>query len=534
MSRRSAAALILCAALAALARAQYLLPDDRAYRDLEALQVRGHLVVLATTNKPYTRAQVAAGLVRLAARRESLSPYERQLLDRLLLAFAANLPDSLVPRGTRRERWVCADVNPRLVGQYHPMRVEEPRAHRLPAVVLTLGDTLVPRGPVRAINTVDLAVRVAPRLSVGQRLELDTDGTGDNNYSGRLTTYRAGATGEVSVAYVLYEPPWGAVAFGRQPLVWGPGREGDLMLSENAPAPVSLMARADVGWLHFTGFTGELESEWAGTPPQVARRFVAGHHLVLAPAPWVELGVAETVVYGGPDRGISLKWSNPLVWYYPEEANARPADENLFAAADVVLRPVRGAETYVSFLADDIALDRKSPDRIAWTVGLRLEAPFGWDRAGFGAEYTRLTRWIYNYANNVAYERYSNRRAVLGHFLGPDDDAVFADAHWEGPQGVRLTLLGTHRRLGETRFTSRFPVDVPGTNFGHRHEKFPSGIVETTTSGELMVAAPPVHGAWLTVGLVARALENADNKVAPRRWDLGARVDLDWHIPVRF
>jgi|GEM_PF-1471228 len=530
------AAIGLVCLLATESSGAFLSMDHWAYRDIDALQVRGYRVVSASTLKPYSRRQIAEGVARLAAREAEISPYERQLVDRLMAEFAADLEgdrilneeaghaDSL--HGAAHEWWVRADVNPRLIAQQNPMRLDQPRANRLPAVQGVATDRL------RSINTLDLSLRIAPRLTTGQRLEMDTDGIGDNTYRGRLQTYRLGATGEVQQAYVLYETGWGKFSFGRIPLVWGPERQGNLHVSDNAPALDMISAEVSVHWLHFHAFTGQMEIEPLGDG-LVAHRFLTGHRLVLTPTRWLELGAAETVVYGGPDQSISFKWSNPLLWMYPEEANVSVAEENLLASVDVTVRPWRRMETYAALLMDDIALDKRSPDRIAWTVGLRWEAPMGWDRAGVGLEYTRLTRWVYNYARNATYLRYTNERALMGHFLGPDGDALFLDSHWESTGGLRITGHATHRRQGETRFTSPFPISQPSANIGYRCDPFPFGIVEATTSGELIVSAPPKWGACLSVAIIGQTVRNTENKRTPRRWEIGFRLDLDWHIPLR-
>jgi len=517
------------------ALAAFLPLDHWAYRDLDALQVRGYQVVPAATLKPYTRAQIARGVARIAADSTEKTPYERQMIGRLMAEFAPDLEPDADRQGTvsRRDWWVMADVNPRVVVQKNPLRLDQPRPYRLPAA------EPVPKDRLRSINTLDLAFRVAPGLTTGQRLEMDSDGRADNNYRGGDQSYTFGYTAQVDEAYVLYEMRWGSVAFGRIPLRWGPGRQGNLMLSENAPAVDMLLVNANVRWLHVAAFTGQLDSR-APTLDTEIRRYLAGRRLSLTPFSWLEVGLAEAMLYGGPDQSLSLAWSNPVNFFYSEEVNSYGAQNNGTAAFDIALRPLRGVETYGEFLIDDWSFDNQSPDRYALTVGGRWERPFGWDRFGLGAEYTRLTRWLYNNANLTPYLRFTHRQAVLGHHLGPDGDALFLTGSWESPpwfvpdRGFLLTGLLTHRRQGETRFTSRYPVDYPGTNFGYSSEPFPFGVVETTTTAELLIATPPVHGLIVTVAFQGQTVRNPDNQRAPRRWDVGFRLDLDWHIPVRW
>ena len=377
--------------------ASFLPMDHRAYRDIDALEVRGYQIVPSTTLKPYDRRQIAEGLRDLADHQTALSEYEQQLYHRLSAEFAREIEKLRQASVSGDEAFdadshapvVSGSANPRLLVQLNPMTLRQPRWYRLPATTRT------PTDRVRNINTLDLTLHVTPRLSVTQRFETDTDGRWDNDYAGRvgLEDYRRDVVGHVEYAYASYETNFGTVSFGRMPLVWGPERQGNLLLSENAPAPTVISGTAHLGWLHASAFTGELEKY--KTDSQYIRRYLSGHRVTLTPTHWLEVGFGETVVYGSADQGFSLKWGNPFTWYYGDEVNEEARDRNILASADVVLRPVPGIEVYGVLLVDDIQLHGNAPHRIGWTAGTRWETPLGWDRVGFGLEYTRINRWTY-------------------------------------------------------------------------------------------------------------------------------------------
>jgi hypothetical protein len=507
--------IIILLVLAASASASYLPLAHRAYRDIEILRVRGFVVVQATTTKPFTRDEIARGLRLLAVRAGEMSPYTLQIYRRLTNEFARDAHQEM-------QWWVRTDVNPRVISQTNPMRIDQPRVFRVPATELVPGDR------VRSINTLDAAVQVTPNVSVAYRMEIDTDGLADNNLNAGQKTYRFGSTGYVDQAYVMWENDRFALAFGRMPMVWGPGREGNLAMSENAPNLDMLLGRVYYKWFTFTGFTGQLISQRI-EDGAIANRYLAGHRLVVTPWKWIEIGVSETVIYAGPDRGLSLRWSNPMLPYLAEEVNSRDIyDNNLYASGDITVRPIPGVESYVEFLIDDIALDGKSPHRIGWTFGSRWESPFGFDRMGLGAEYTRITRWVYNYA--LSEQRFANNGSILGHFLGPDGDMLAVRADWETPGAWLVRLAVSHRRRGETRFTSKFPVDISGENFGYSSDPFPYGTVETTTTADVIVQTPRYCGASLLAAGIFRTVKNANNVATGRTWDAGFRLELDWHL----
>ena len=91
LSRGLFATCVVVVVAATAVHAAYILPDHRAYRDIDALRVRGHMVVPAATIRPYTRRAVAVGAHRLLGNGD-LSGYEREIAERLMAMFAKDLP----------------------------------------------------------------------------------------------------------------------------------------------------------------------------------------------------------------------------------------------------------------------------------------------------------------------------------------------------------------------------------------------------------------------------------------------------------
>ncbi len=314
-------------------------------------------------------------------------------------------------------------------------------------------------------------------------------------------------------------------------MIWGPARNGNLSLSENAPELDAVGFTMHRSWFHFTWFAAELQPE-IFTQYTSVNRFLSGHRLVVTPAHWLEIGAGEMINYSADAQNFSLIRSSPVSLLMADEVNSDESSNGFFGL-DATLRPARGVEAYVEFGVDDISLDYGSPHHMGWTAGFRWAAPFGLDRFGCGAEYTRINRWVYSYYNLVNYQRYTNRGSVLGHFMGQDGDALFADGTWETASGYRVTGLLSHRREGETKLGTEFPKDT-SSNFGYHDEPVPWGIVEQATTFGILVEAPPLRGAYVTLGAFGHTLDNAGNDWTDREWDYHLRFDVDWHIPVRF
>ena len=207
-------------------------------------------------------------------------------------------------------------------------------------------------------------------------MEADTDGVQDNDYSGRLKTYRLGMTGYVPSAYVSWENDWAVIAFGRQPLVWGPGRHGSTHLSENAPAIDMLSVRANAwGWFHFSWFTGELSGVVDGMYFEGGRRYAVGHRMVITPTQWLEIGAGEIAHTSKPGWGFSFWQSNPVGVLMVEEVNRGPGDSNILLSCDATIRPLDGVEAYAEWTVDDYSLDKKVRISLHGPAGGRWKAP---------------------------------------------------------------------------------------------------------------------------------------------------------------
>ena len=74
---------------------------------------------------------------------------------------------------------------------------------------------------------------------------------------------------------------------------------------------------------------------------------------------------------------------------------------------------------------------------------------------------------------------------------------------------------------------------MPREGMGSRDDPLPFGTVESSASWDIIVSAPPIHGAYISVALLGQTIQNDANENVPRRWDAGFRIDLDWHIPFR-
>ncbi|MDO8444813.1 MAG: capsule assembly Wzi family protein [Deltaproteobacteria bacterium] len=241
------------------------------------------------------------------------------------------------------------------------------------------------------------------------------------------------------------------IEVGRDSLWWGPGRRGNWVLTNNAPAfemiklsnavttippgPLSFM-----GNTRFTAFLGRLSEQEIsyidnGAPVTEAKKpLFAGFRLNFSPSRYVEIGGAQTVEFidrGG--RGYSLDYiSKTLIPSYggnEEEALSGPV-ANRITSMDLAVK-IDGQHDFMKFLGlegmkiywevggESVTRDMTTNvPRFANTsniFGLYLDTGRTDFRAEYASTYDASTKWYDHYQFT---EGYRNEGFVLGHPQG--------------------------------------------------------------------------------------------------------------------
>lgn len=438
--------------------------DHWAYEAVYHLRNRGWFRDLFLGARPFNRMEIARTLDALYERRllkeTGLSRYEAFLLDRLRMEFAQEIA---YLRKTSRGEYALLELHPR-----------------------TIGSTVsTPTDKQRWIGLADLGIRLGQKAFVFQRFEADSDGLLDNDYRGTEEKY--GLTGSVKAAYLAAELPWFRIIVGRDAFAWGPSLSPGLLISNNSPAFDMIGLSGRLWRLQFTAIISSISKL---DDPELGRinRYLSAHRLSFKPTESLELGIAEAVVYGGPGRKFDLLFSNPFLFYFAADAEIKE-ENNILWSADASWHFGQN-RLYGEFLVDDLSLDRKSPDKIGYRVGLEVAEPLsscGWD---VRLQYTRINTWTYNFGFDVPWNRFVNYRGIIGSPLGPDADALSLRNSLYVGAGVRMVTETRYLRRGEGRVDTPTPVPA-GDNFGYRHERFPSGTVERTLSNSLTLEYQP-------------------------------------------
>lgn len=248
------------------------------------------------------------------------------------------------------------------------------------------------------------------------------------------------------------------ISVGRQPLWWGQGRHGALVLTNNAqpldmvritnPTPATLpWLLRHLGPIRFDLFWSELESDRA----DVDEPYFAGLRLNLKPAPWFELGASRTVMFGGD--GIDVDFADFITILGGKNLEEGDDTSNSVAAVDARLRLpfLWGAELYGELGGEDEAgawISKK-----AWLGGLYLPRLEPTGRLSLRLERADLTTMnddadVWYRHDGIYTSGYTYRRQILGHHIGGGARSLFGELELRLAGDVILTLGADYQERG--------------------------------------------------------------------------------------
>ena len=444
--------------------------DDITYSYLDALIARGLVRELPALERPYpadailtalagipaTQSRVVAGWVAAAersARRYSLRPRPSAADDSVPEPFAASLSASLfvtAQSSARRELMLADDSSGAYPGG---------------SARLLLG-----AGPVVAFG----------RLTADVRLRHDPEFTGrtDRVISGRSDD-----------GYVDARWRYGEIFAGRTRRSWGPPSLSGLQLGSDPYSYDHLYARLGTRRLQLSTVLARLDDDTLAGDTIAQRHFAI--HRLSARVKGVDLALTESVVYGGPARGLDPAYANPLTLFNLSQYN-ESGDGNVSYGADLSW-PTRAGVYGAQLLVDDVQIDTCDSacnEPASWGATLTLDGmPLAGEHRWF-ASYTRVSNLAYRAP--LAWERYDVRGVGLGRAWSDYDEArLGADLALLPRATVRV--YGAVRRQGEGDYRLPYPAiadyaTTPG---------FLSGVVTRVTRVGVLV-----HGQlapWLDV-----------------------------------
>lgn len=318
---------------------------------------------------------------------------------------------------------------------------------------------------------------------------------------------------------------------GRGYMRWGPGYQGNLILSDNPPAfdMIKYSGTIDLnefgeglGKINFTKFFSLLDTL------DGQNRYFSGQRLEYKPIDALTLGLSETVIIS---EGSSILFYNPLPFIPPYYATwwiasmLSPQEVNCNVALDAEVNLTQKIKLYGEWMADDIIFSPEEnpyPSRTGFLAGAYFADPLDTGNTDFRIEYTHINNYVY--FPTRPWQDYLYQGEYMGHPLGPDADQLYLELTHRLSDKFNLSLSYNHERHGEGQTGIPLPSDPVIAN----ENIFLSGIIEKQQAYQAEISYTMSPRWELSASATLENIENKDNTVGENENNTYFQLELNY------
>ena len=322
--------------------------------------------------------------------------------------------------------------------------------------------------------------------------------------SKRLNSWKKDYVADFTRAYIRLPVSKFELVVGRDKIFWGPGYRGALGVADNSPPFDLILLQGKYRNIKGISFAAVLDKMWVDREDgyrYLANRYFSGHRLDWQVNDRLEIGIAETILYGGEARHAEWQYMNPVLLLYASQYNM-DMDDNYMFTCDFSLLPVAGARLYGEMLIDDFQYANHDPNAIGLLFGFYLSDFLKLDTR---VEYARINRWTYTHLKTE--NQYIHFGSAIGHWLSTDADALYVELGYPLNVDTRLLLNYEFQRQGEATVEDRYK----GENY--KRMPFPTGIVEKTHTAGVRMLYEPIQG-WQTEATYQHLILRNENNIS--------------------
>lgn len=316
---------------------------------------------------------------------------------------------------------------------------------------------------------------------------------------------------------------------GRDYMRWGPGYQGNLILSNNSPAfdMIKYSGTIDLndfggnfGKANFIKFFSFLDQD----------TFFLGQRLEYKPLSNIIIGLSETAIISNDS---SILFFNPLPFiplYYATWWIANiftPQEVNCNAGIDMEVNLEQGIKLYGEWMVDDIIFfpdENPYPNRMGFLTGAYFADPLGSGNTDFRIEYTHINNYVY--FPTRSWQNYFPQGEYNGHPLGPDADQLYLGLTHRLSDKINLSLSYNQERHGEGQTGIPLPSDPVVAN----ENIFLSGILEKRNAYQVEVSYV-ISPQWeFSAGITWESIKNKDNNVGINEKNTYFQMELKYQF----
>ncbi len=269
-------------------------------------------------------------------------------------------------------------------------------------------------------------------------------------------------------ANLSYQFNNGTISIGSEPVNWGIGENGKIVLSEKAPNfPYLRLDYKPIKWLAFNYFNAWLNSNIIDSIHNYSThtnnvmgdiryfyipKYLASHSIIITPKKGLDFAIGESIVYSDRmDPGFLLPINLFKIYDNNRSNYLINAGSNGQYFFQINSRnQIKNTHLYFSMFIDEIKISsildkQKSRNQLGYTIGANITDLFI-NYFTLGAEYTRINPFVYS--NLIPAQNYTQYNYKLGDWMGSNSDRF-----------IFFTKLNPYPNL---RFYTRYQITRKG------------------------------------------------------------------------
>ena len=431
-----------------------------------------HVIELRSVAKPYSRSFVAERLQEAAEQPGALSGRQRYMLERYLVDFVLELPDTVETQEDTYPMRLSLDFLPPELSYRDPLfRFSAKPIWGVRYYHNDNGDVRHTHGGAEA------HAYVGEGWSVWASLRDNYQTNEVLSQPGYLTQHEGGAwkrnvQGRVGGDYsemragIAYQWRWGTIAFMKDHLQWGDNHHGASILSGRTPSyPMVLLQLEPARWLKFRYHHGWLNSQVVDSLRSVSfydghplrrvhyNKYFAANLFTITPWPRLDISLGNSIVYS--EDNVYPGYLIPFMFFKSvvhSQAQGAGVNHNSAMFLNVSTRQIRHLHLYGTWFIDEFSVARVGdPERLNFNstkAGLRLS---NWPLrdVAFTAEYTFTFPKTYQHRTPTT--TYENNRYNLGHYMQDNATDLYLALDLWPWRGLWVSLSYADAQKGNVR-----------------------------------------------------------------------------------
>lgn len=270
-------------------------------------------------------------------------------------------------------------------------------------------------------------------------------------------------------ANLSYQFNKGTISIGSEPINWGIGENGKIVLSEKAPNfPYVRLDYKPTKWLSFNYFNAWLNSNIIDSNHNYSTytnnvmgdiryfyisKYLASHSLIITPSKGLDIALGESIVYSDRmDPGFLM----PINLFKIYDNNRSNYLINAGSNGQYFLQlnsrnQLKNTHVYFSMFIDEIKVSsifdkQKSRNQLGYTIGGNITDIFI-NYLTIGTEYTRVNPFVYT--NLIPAQNYTQYDYKLGDWMGSNADRLIFFAKYTPIANCKLYTRYQITRKGD-------------------------------------------------------------------------------------